>query len=343
VTRVERERRTHHSVPRHVLARFSNPDGRLTVIRRTPEFKVLRRQAPENVGAYRRLYSWQQEDGTWNDELETGPLDRLDSAGASEIDEAIQFAIDHDAETHLRILDWPPEKRAPLQLFLAGLMVRTPELRDDLDAKALPTLLEQLRRNADQAAKADPTDSVTHDVVKQILDTPGRVKLDAPPLRHHALLIPLIEAVSMRLHLDMLVAVRRFSKPLLLTGSQPVVVFPSHDMTRGMASARFLSEGSDAIRMWDPREDLLSAVDARFNQLAGAAVALDPHTLLFMFNPDSAEGGKIVFASSQIPEFALAGIVNVMVLGGARWVAGRDDCEFIASLSRTQSREPSVG
>ena len=31
-----------HGVPRHVLARFENDGGGLTVVRRTPEMKVLR-------------------------------------------------------------------------------------------------------------------------------------------------------------------------------------------------------------------------------------------------------------------------------------------------------------
>jgi hypothetical protein len=50
-----------HIVPRHLLARFVNDDGRLTVVRQKPAMIVLRRQAPENVGTQRRFNSYQDE------------------------------------------------------------------------------------------------------------------------------------------------------------------------------------------------------------------------------------------------------------------------------------------
>ena len=71
-----------HVVPRHMLARFANDDGRLTVVRRLPGRKVLRRQAPEKVGTRRRFYSYQDEHGAWQHELETGPLASLDGVGS---------------------------------------------------------------------------------------------------------------------------------------------------------------------------------------------------------------------------------------------------------------------
>jgi hypothetical protein len=50
-----------HAIPRHVLARFSNDDGRLTVLRRAPLMKVLRNQAPENVEVHNHLNNWRDE------------------------------------------------------------------------------------------------------------------------------------------------------------------------------------------------------------------------------------------------------------------------------------------
>lgn len=49
-----------HSVARH-LARSENDEGDLTVIRRSPEMKVLRRQAPESVGVG-NLNNWRDID-----------------------------------------------------------------------------------------------------------------------------------------------------------------------------------------------------------------------------------------------------------------------------------------
>ena len=130
-----------HSVPRHVLARFENDEGGLTVVRRDPEMKVLRRQAPESVGVENHLNNWRDTDGTWNDELETGPLQNLDTVGATEIKEALRFSIEADAVTHLRLLNMELERRASLQLFVASLMVRTVGFREQFDEGALPTLL----------------------------------------------------------------------------------------------------------------------------------------------------------------------------------------------------------
>lgn len=328
----------HHSVPRHVLARFANDDGRLTVIRKEPELKLLRRQRPENVGVHRRLNSWQQDDGTWNDEIERGPLDRLDSVGSVEIDDAIAFAISNDAEAHMRLLDADLDRRATLQLFVASLMVRVPEIRETLDDNALPSLIAQMLANLTSAEADGSIDPQTSSLLRTALMTSGRVRLDAPPTRHVAALVPLIEAVAYRLHLGTLVAVRRFDEPLLLTGSQPVVVFPTHEITSGTSSATYLGDGPDASRMWDTREDLLEAADDRIAALAGAAIALDPRTLLVMFNPDSEEGAKLAFVTSQVAGFALAGVVNTLVIGGSRWIAGRDDCELLTLLARSTPR-----
>jgi hypothetical protein len=287
---------------------------------------------------HRRLNSWQQEDGTWNDEIERGPLDRLDSVGSAEIDDAIAFAVSNDAEAHMRLLDADLERRATLQLFVSSLMVRVPEVRDALDDNALPTLIAQVLANLASAETDGGVDPQTSRLLRKVLMTSGRVRLDAPPTRHVAALVPLIEAVAYRLHLDTLVAVRRFDEPHLLTGSQPVVVFPTHEVISGTSSADFFGEGPDAVRMWDRREGLLKAVDERFAAVAGVAVALDPRTLLLMFNPDSEEGAKLAFVTSQVAGFALAGVVNTLVIGGSRWIAGRDDCELLEVLARATPR-----
>jgi hypothetical protein len=143
-----------HSVPRHLLARFENDEGALTVVQRTPEMKVLRRQAPQSVGVTNHLNNWRDTDGEWNDELERGPLQNLDTVGSTESNEAIRFGIEADAVSHLRLLNMELGQRASLQLFVASLMVRTVGFREQFDEGALPTLLAYMRARLEEQREA---------------------------------------------------------------------------------------------------------------------------------------------------------------------------------------------
>jgi hypothetical protein len=327
-----------------MLARFTNDDGRLTVLRLKPEPKILRRQAPGNVGIQSHLNSWRDDDGNWNDELEKGPLSNLDTVGKSELDEVVRFGIEADAEAHLRLLNISVEQRAVLQLFIAALMVRTTGFREQFDEAALPTLLSYMRQRLKEEFAAGHTDQEIYEIVLKVLGNPGGVRITPPPHRHLNLLLPLIEKVAYRLHLDTLVGVRRLSEPLLLTGSEPVVVFPTADVATGCSSGKLFSKGDSPVEPWQEREELLKQVDARLQNIAGLAVAVDPHTLLLMFHADREDGAKLAFIASQLQPEALAGLTNIVVTGGSSWLAGRDDCKLLAlsieALARSRG-EPS--
>jgi hypothetical protein len=326
----------HHTVPRHALARFVNDDGRLTVLRKEPEVKVLRRQAPENVGVHNHLNNWRDAEGKWHDDLETGPLGNLDDVGKREIDQVLRFAVEADAEAHLRLArDQTLGERANLQLFVASLMVRTMGFREQFDATALPTLLIYMRERLEEQFAAGKIDKQMYDHLLVLYTTPGRIQVQAPDNRHVGLLIPLIEKVSMRLHLDTWVSVRRFADPLLFTGAEPVVVFPSADVFEGCSSGQLFAAGETPVEPWREEEKLLEQVDARMAEIAGIAVALDPHTLLLMSHADRDDGGKLAYISSQVPAEGLAGITNLIVAASSSWIAGRDDCEVLNVLIKS--------
>lgn len=323
-----------HSVPRHLLARFENDGGGLTVIRRTPEMKALRRQAPESVGVENNLNNWRDTDGKWNDELERGPLQNLDTVGSTESNEAIRVGIQADAVTHLRLLDMDLERRASLQLFVASLMVRTVGFREQFDEGALPTLLTYVRARLEEQHEAGEIADDTYETLLKAYTTPGQVRLERPEYRHLGLLVPLIEKVAMRLHLDTYIGVRRFEKPLLMAGAEPVVVFPNADFSQGLSTGAFLSSGDSPIEPWQEHDKLLEQIDERLNTLAGCALALDPYTLLLMFHAETEDGGKLAYIASQVQAEGLAGIVNLLVAAGSVWIAGRDDCEPLALIAR---------
>lgn len=327
-----------HSVPRHVLARFENDGGGLTVVRRSPEMKVLRRQSPESVGVQSHLNNFRDADGKWNDELETGPLQNLDTVGATEIGEAIRFGIEADAVGHLRLLNMELEQRARLQLFVASLVVRTVGFREQFDEGALPTLLAYMQERLEEQREAGEITDETYETLLEMYTTPGQVKVEAPKYRHLGLLVPLIEKVAMRLHLDTRVGVRRFEKPLLMTGAEPVVVFPDADFSQGRSTGAFLSSGQTPIEPWQEHEKLLEQIDERLHEIAGCAVALDPYTLLLMFHAETDDGGKFAYIASQVQAEGLAGVANVLVAGASPWVAGRDDCELLALMARMAER-----
>lgn len=324
----------HHINPRHLLARFENDDGGLTVVRRSP-WVVLHNQAPESVGYIKRHNSRRNPDGTWSDEDEQ-ILANMDAAGAAELDEAIRFGIDADAAAHPRLLDMSLEHRASLQLFIATMMVRTPSFRARFDESALPTLIEHIRGRLEEQLAAGEVDSQTHEALTSALQTPGHMQLRRPENRHVDVMLPLIAKVATRLHLDTLVGVRRFAKPLLLTAGEPVVVFPSADFSQGRSAGEFLfATGESLIRSWQQMDTLLDLVDAKLRTLAALAIAIDPHTVLMMFNADTDDGGKSAFITSQVPAEGLAGVVNILATGNSLWVAGRDDCEFLSLIVKS--------
>jgi hypothetical protein len=332
-----------HIVPRHLLARFVNDDSRLTVVRQKPAMIVLRRQAPENVGTQRRFNSYQDEHGQWHHDLETGPLASLDGAGSAALDAIIRFGIEADAEGHVRLYNAELEDRAGLQLFIASLMVRTAGFRESWDEGALPTLLSYMRGRLEEEHASGNVDEEVYDLMKRTLETPGRVRLNPPPHHHQARLVPLIEKVATRLHLDSLVAVRCFAKPLLFTGAEPVVIFPDADPSKGCASGKFFTSGEKPVEFWQKPDELWAQLEARLATIAGVAVAVNPHTAILMFNPDTEDGGKLAHITSQVQPEGLAGLMNLIVAAGSAWVAGRDDCEVLSLLVQSAEHARSQG
>jgi hypothetical protein len=324
----------HHINPRHLLARFENDGGGLTVVRRSP-WRVLRNQAPKSVGYVKWHNSRRNPDGTWSDESEQA-LAKLDAVGAVELDDAIRFGIDADAEAHLRLLDMDLEHRANLQLFVATMVVRTPSFRARFDESALPTLIEDMRERLEGQFAAGAIDPQSYKALATAFETPGHVRLDRPEHRHLDVMVPLIVSGATRLHLDTLVGVRRFAKPLLLTGGEPVVVFPDADFSKGRSAGEFLfTTGDSPIQSWQEMSTLLDQVDEKLRTLAALAIAIDPHTVLMMFNADTDDGGKSGFIASQVQAEGLAGVVNILATGSSTWVAGRDDCEFLSLIVKS--------
>jgi hypothetical protein len=171
--------------------------------------------------------------------------------------------------------------------------------------------------------------------MKGVLETPGSVRLIPPPHHHQARLVPLIERVATRLYLDSLVAVRRFAKPLLFTGAEPVIIFPDADLSNGCSSGEFFTSGEKPVEFWQEADELWAQLEAR---LAGIAVAVDPHTAILMFNPDTEAGGKLAVITAKVQADALAGLMNLLVTGGSAWVAGRDDCELLSLQAQSVER-----
>jgi hypothetical protein len=325
----------HHINPRHLLARFENDGGGLTVVRRSPSWVVLRNQDPKTVGYVKWHNSRRSADGTWSDESEQ-TLAKLDAVGAVELDDAIRFGIDADAEAHLRLLDMDLGHRANLQLFIATMMIRTPSFRARFDESALPTLIDDMRGRLEDGFAAGTIDPQSYKALATAFETPGQVRLDRPENRHLDVMVPLIVSAATRLHIDTLVGVRRFAEPLLLTGEEPVVVFPDADFSKGRSAGEFLfSSGERPIQSWQEMDTLLDQVDERLRTLAALAIAIDPHTVLMMFNADTADGGKSGFIASQVQAEGLAGVVNILATGSSNWVAGRDDCEFLSLIVKS--------
>src|SRR4051812_37890024 len=121
-----------------MLRRFADSHGRLTVVHVRPQARVLRRQAPENIGAKNRLNSIKTPEGAWDDVLEAEPLAKLDTLGAAAVREVVAYAGAVEPAGALRLWNREWRERLPLTMTIAGLMVRGPGTRQRLDDQALP-------------------------------------------------------------------------------------------------------------------------------------------------------------------------------------------------------------
>lgn len=304
-----------------MLRRFTDGDGRLTVVHVRPEPEVERGKHPRRVGLVPELNTWQHDDGTVDDELERVPLNRLDNAGAQALRDVVAFADDVEPSGQMRLLDRGWQERLQLTLHIAGLMVRGPLLRDRLDEVALPTLIQQMRENLfRELAEGRTTEEVARPLLLA-LDRPGMVTLEPGRNRHQAALLDLVQTVTAAIGSTHLVAVRRVSEPLL-TGSEPVVCFENADIVGGVPCARLLTDADPPVRFWDESEPTLARVTEVLSATAGPAFAADRHTVVLMFNPDTTHGGKLAFMASELSDEALTGILNIKVAGASAWVAG---------------------
>jgi hypothetical protein len=239
----------------------------------------------------------------------------------------------------MRLYDGDLDARAELQLFIATLLVRTVGFRESWDKGAAPTLASyMLGRLEEKRAAGSVDDEEAYEVLKKALQTPGTIHLNAPPYHHQARLVPLIEKVGMRLHLDTLVGVRRFQEPLLFTGAEPVIVFPDAEVTSACACGEFFASGEKPVEFWQEPDELWAQVEARLQAIAGIAVAVDPHTAVLMFNAETDDGGKLALITSQGRAEGLADLMNACVAGASAWVAGRDDCEVLRLLAESVER-----
>ena len=304
-----------------MLRGFSDADGRLTVVHLRPEPRVERRKHPRRVGRVDRLNSWKLEDGTFDDELERVPMNRLDNVGADGQRDLIEFAAGVEPAGELRLLDRDWEDRVPLTLHVAGLMVRGPTLREKLDARALPSLIEHMRAGLLRAVAEGRT---TEENVRPLLlafDRPGMVRLDPARNRHQAILLDLIQTVTAAIGSSHIVATRRLDHPLL-TGSEPVVVFDKFDLAGGMTCGDLLAAADPPVALWDEREAVLARVTEILSSTAGLAWAADRYTVGLFVNPETADGGKLAYAFSELSSEGLAGLLNIQVTARSTWIAG---------------------
>jgi hypothetical protein len=335
-TRQETSKR-HHHIPQFMLRGFAGPDGRLTRVGVGEEAEVRRNMHPRRVGAIERLNSWEHADGTFDDELERVPLNRLDTFGAEGLRDLIEFARAVEPKGQLRLLDRDWEDRVSLTMHIGGLMVRSPKLRDALDEKALPTMIEHLRSKLLRAVDEGTAEEEHVRPLLLAFERPGMVQLEPGRNRHQAALVDLITTVTAAIGSRHIVSVRQVEQPLL-TGSEPVVVFRDADFLKGVSCAQLLTEADPPVAFWEEREDMLARVSEILGATAGLAWAADRHTVVLMAHPESEEGCKLIYAFTELPGEALSGILNTKVIGASDWVAGAAGDFMLEALATAAKR-----
>lgn len=335
-TETKQPSRHHHYVPQFHLRRFCDADGLLTVVHASPAPKVERNRHPRKVGRVEGLNSVELKDGTVSDKLERFPLGRLDSAGAQGLAELIAYTDAVEPPGQLRLWNRPWEERVPLTLHVGGLMVRGPLFRAALDDRALPALLEYMRAGLKRELKAGRASGQAARPIFQALDTPGMVKLDPSPNRHQHALVDLITSATAAIGETHLISVRRLQDPLI-TGSDPVVLFPDGDLTHGRSLAQLMADTDPPIVLWEERDELLKRLSDLVKSCAGLAWAADRYTAVVHLNPDTADGGRLMVMSSEISSGGLAGLLNLKTIAASDWVAGPAGDGFLEMLARASA------
>lgn len=230
-------------------------------------------------------------------------------------------------------------------MHIAGLMVRSPKLREALDEKTLPTMIEHLRSKLQHAIEDG---SAEEEHVRPLLlafERPGMVWLEPGRNRHQAALLDLITTVTAAIGSRHIVFVREVEQPLL-TGSEPVVVFRGADMIKGVSCAELLTEADPPVAFWEERKDMLARVGEIFSATAGLAWAADRHTVVLMAHPEIEDGCRLIYAFNELPGDALSGILNTKVVGGSDWVAGAEGdfmLEVLAKAAEIAQRDRARG
>lgn len=317
----------HHTVPTFYLRGFAGPNGKLGVARLRPKPRWLGERRPERIGVVRHLNSVLLHDGTRDDSLERGPTARLDSAGAEAVRELLAFADAVEPPGALRLLDWTVEERVPVYTLVAGLMVRGTALRNRFDETSLPTLLAEMNARLDEHVASGETDPAIASVLREAFSTPGRVQLSHPENRHQAALLPLMESVTAALGSTFVIGVRRLPGPML-TGSEPVILFQTADITAFNSFAELVAN-DPTIRLWDERPALKENVIAAVSKLAAILVPVSSDTVMLLFDPDKDDGCKFTYLCSQVSAEGLGDLVSIATTARSEWVAGPPGCELL--------------
>jgi hypothetical protein len=329
--------KNHHYVPKFMLRRFCGPDGRMTVVRVRPEPEVRRGKHPRKVAVARRLNTWEHPDGSFDDQLEQLELTNLDRGSAEALREVIEYAEAVQPEDQLRLFNRNWEDRVPLTAHIAGLMVRGPKLREVFDEQALPAVVDFLRTRINEGIEDGSVEEEHARPLLLAFDRPEMVSLEPPRNRHQAILPDLIVAATAAIGARHVVAVRRTSEPML-TGSEPVVLFPTWDITKGLSCADYLRTAEPPIPLWEEHEELLTRFGSRLSETAGLAFAADPHTVVLMFHPESEDGAKLAFVFSEVETSALAGVLSLKVASNYTNI-----CSYGDSGHQQRQRDPRGG
>jgi Protein of unknown function (DUF4238) len=120
----------HHYIPQFMLRGFAGANGRLTVVQLRPAPKVWTKVRPRYIGRTDHLNSFERDDGSFDDVLEREPLNRLDTGGAEGLGQVIEYARQVEPAGTLRLWNRAWEERVPFTMYVAGLLVRGPGLRE---------------------------------------------------------------------------------------------------------------------------------------------------------------------------------------------------------------------
>jgi hypothetical protein len=278
----------HHIVPRFYLARWADERGLIEII------DLEKRQASlEQPATFYRLRDFNtvlDADGNPDDWIEHALLGRLDGHAA----DAMNSLVHTDrVGSHIRKIrgnDWrhnhlmSRKRSVRFSMFIAAQAVRSPAFRQAVTNSTGRVMQRSVR---DHYAAQIPTAAT--DEEREHFEYMSKLRLVVAEFDQNTLprlSAELVYRLSEVLYYEYLWALRRFERPLVMLGDDPLVIHNLADPLRGGSFGQVATAGDEPFSLWDKPEAVIERGIEAISGHDALMLPIDPWHLLTLTKVD---------------------------------------------------------